>query len=75
MYLIPKDKQIVKGNNSVVITLNLSQIYKVKRTPECKTGEYALLLRNDQNKFDIFSGYITYDNICNWFEMIKGNDK
>ena len=73
MYLIAKDNNIVQANYGVSIKTDLSQVWKVVRTPACKIGEYALFLKddNDKDKFSIFQGYITYEKICDFFEMIK----
>ena len=73
MYLIAKDINTVKTNYGTIIDTDLSQVWKVVRTPSCKAGEYALFLKedNDKDKFSIFKGYITYDKICEFFEMIK----
>lgn len=76
MYLISKVNNVIKGKYGVKIKLDLSKIWKVKRTAECKAGEYALFQKADNDtgsKFSIFAGYITYDMICNNFEMIKYN--
>ena len=68
-----KDKGILKANYGMNIQTDLSQVWKVVRTPSCKAGEYALFLKedNDKDKFSVFKGYITYDKICEFFEMIK----
>lgn len=73
MYAIPKETMQVIGRNNVRIDLNISQVWKIVRTDECKAGEYALFQKadNDKNKFTIFGGYASYDNVCDWFEMIK----
>lgn len=73
MYLIAKDKGTVKTNYGMTIKTDLSQVWKVVRTPSCKAGEYALFLKddNDKDKFSIFQGYVTYDKICQSFELIK----
>ena len=74
MYVIPKETMIVKSLYKMPIRLNISQTWKVKRTSGCKPGEYALFKKDDNDsgtKFSIFAGYATYDNICEWFEMIK----
>lgn len=74
MYVIPKEDMIVRSIYKIPIHLKLSQTWKVKQTSGCKPGEYALFKKADEDKgtkFSIFGGYITYDNICEWFEMIK----
>lgn len=73
MYLISRDTKIIRSNHGAPINLDLSSIWKVVRTPACKAGEYALFLKedNDTDKFSIFKGYISYDAICNSFELIK----
>ena len=74
MYVIPKETMIVKSLYKMPIHLSISQTWKVKRTSGCKPGEYALFKKDDNDsgtKFSIFMGYATYDNICEWFEMIK----
>ena len=71
MYLIAKDNRTVKAKHNVIVNIDMSQVWKVKRTPQCKAGEYALLMKDDNEKFTIFGGYISYDNVCDWFEMIK----
>ena len=76
MYLIGKNDTIIQGKYGIRIKLDLSKIWKVKRTVGCKAGEYALFQKADNDtgsKFSIFAGYITYDTICNEFEMIKYN--
>lgn len=71
MYLISKDTRTIKGKYGSQIKLDLSKVWQVKRTPECKAGEYALFQKDDNDKFSIFAGYITYDIVCENFEMIK----
>ena len=73
MYLIAKDNSVVKTNYGTIVKTDLSQVWKVVRTPSCKAGEYALFLKddNDKEKFSIFKGYLTYEKICQFFEMIK----
>lgn len=74
MYMIPKENKQVKSLQSISIDLNISQTWKVVRTPGCKPGEYALFLKQDEDKsikFSKFIGYASYDNICDWFEMIN----
>lgn len=74
MYLIAKENTTVLSNYGTRIKLDLSKIWKVVRTPACKAGEYALFLKDDNDngsKFTIFQGYVSYDNICKWFELIK----
>ena len=76
MYLIGKHNKVIFGKYGNKIQIDLSKIWQVKRTPECKAGEYALFEKADNDtgtKFSIFAGYITYDTICNEFEMIKYN--
>lgn len=73
MYLIAKDNKIIIGQCSVPIKIDMSQTLKVVRTDACKAGEYALFKKNDgdKDKFTIFCGYITYDDVCDSFELIK----
>ncbi len=73
MYVIPRNKTRIHSIHKVPIDLNISQICKVVRTTECKAGEYALFVKDDKDKdkFTIFKGYISFDNICNDFELIK----
>lgn len=73
MYLIAKDKSVVSSTYGTKLNLDISQVWKVVRTPACKPGEYALFLKDDGDgkKFSIFQGYISYKDICNLFEMIK----
>ena len=73
MYLIGKNNTTISGKYGVKIKLDLSKVWRVKRTAGCKAGEYALFQKDDNNKFSIFAGYVTYDTICNHFEMIKFN--
>lgn len=75
MYLIAKDKVSIKSNHGFKINLDISKVWKVIRTPACDAGEYALFLKddNDKSKFTIFQGYISYNTICEFFEMIKFN--
>ena len=72
--MIAKEDANVRSVYGTRIELNLSKIWKVVRTPACKAGEYALFLKDEidtSSKFSIFQGYITYNNVCDWFEMIK----
>lgn len=73
MYLIAKDRTAINSNYGQRVDLNISQVWKVVRTPACKAGEYALFQKddNDDRKFSIFHGYISYKEICNSFELIK----
>ena len=73
MYLIARDKITITGLYSVRIDLDMSQTLKVVRTDACKAGEYALFKKadEDKDKFTIFCGYITYDDVCDSFEMVK----
>ena len=75
MYLIAKDKAAIKSKYGQHVDLNISQVWNVVRTSACKAGEYALFQKDDgdNKKFSIFRGYISYDDICNDFEMIKYN--
>ena len=78
MYLIAKENKVLTTKYGSRTKLDLSKIWKVKRTAECKAGEYALFEKADNDtgtKFSIFAGYITYDTICENFEMIKYNKK
>lgn len=73
MYVIPKSKTRISSIHKVPIDLNISQVCKVVRTSECKIGEYALFVKGDKDKdkFSIFKGYISFDNVCDDFELIK----
>ena len=73
MYLIAKDSEVIKGLYSVPIQIDMSQMLKVVRTAACSAGEYALFRKNDddKDKFSIFCGYITFDDVCDAFELIK----
>ena len=73
MYLIAKDSADIKSSYGQKVNLNISQVWKVVRTPACKAGEYALFRKddNDNRKFSIFHGYISYKEICDSFELIK----
>lgn len=73
MYAISKDSQSVKNKYGIQIDMNISQMWKIVRSPACKPGEYALFLRNtgDKDKFSIFKGYVSYNEVCKWFEIVK----
>ena len=73
MYAIPKDTQKVKAKYGVNLRLDISQICKITRTPACKPGEYALFVKddNDKKKFSIFCGYIDFNRVCDSFEMVN----
>lgn len=71
MYLISKSNSVIKAKYGVRAKTDLSKIWKVKRSPACKSGEGILLEKDDNNKFTIFAGYITFDSINDNFEMIK----
>ena len=73
MYLIAKDRAVIGSAYGPLVDLDLSQVWKVVRTPSCKPGEYALFKKDDgdDKKFSIFMGYINYKDVCNAFEMIK----
>ena len=73
MYLIAKDRAVIGTSYGPLVDLDLSQVWKVVRTPACKPGEYALFKKydNDARKFSIFTGYVSYKDICNAFELIK----
>ena len=42
MYLIAKENKVLTTKYGSRTKLDLSKIWKVKRTAECKAGEYAL---------------------------------
>ena len=71
MYLIAKDKERIRSNYGTSVDLDISKVWKVVRTPACKAGEYALFLKDDKDKdkFSIFKGYISYEGICEFFEI------
>ena len=73
MYLIAKDKTVINNCCGAQVNLDLSQVWKVVKTPACKPGEYALFQKADEDdkKFSIFRGYVSYKDICESFEMIK----
>ncbi len=73
MYAISKETQLVRNKYNLRIDMNISQIWKIVKSPACKPGEYALFLRDsgDKEKFSIFKGYISYDEVCKWFEIVK----
>ena len=73
MYLIGKENKVISSKYGKEIKIDLSKVWMVKRTSGCKAGEYALYERDDHEKFTIFAGYITYDSICENFEMINLN--
>ena len=74
MYVIAKECKKVETMYGQPIKLDLSNVWKVVQTAACKSGEYALFQKSDKDigsKFSIFRGYVSYEDICNWFELIK----
>ncbi len=70
MYLMAKEIKEVKIQNNITVNLNLAEVWKIVRSFGCKPGDYALYKRDDDNKFSTFVGYITFDEVCKYFEMI-----
>ena len=73
MYLVANDSKRIKGMYGVGIDIDMAQVFKVVRTNACKAGEYALFKMRDGDhyKFSIFCGYITFNSVCDSFQMIR----
>lgn len=69
IYLVPKEDKVVVCANSVSIQLKQSNKYKLIQSPACSAGEYALMKQTDENSVQ-FKGYISYQNVCEWFELV-----